>query len=556
MKSLDFISEAKTQIIGYRQWVRDGQDVWEIIRPDGKIEVAPRRYFEQLPRDVEYVAWNTALQCPPGFSCAPQANGQPAPKQGDPAVSTPSTTAANTPSVSVSGSSPAPAPMSKAHIDIAAKRQGAPSSQQTPTTRGTSNTPTTAGTAPAPKYAGSAGAQAIQKLNPSIKDVNRIYVGQELVMPDGSKYKVAAGDTLDKIAAKQNRRPVEPEMSEPYRDFADIKKDSSKLLAESSNLSPVEKIQHLRSLLEAPAPNPQRASMSPILGPDGKPLPSTATKPPASAALGKLDISKELFHNDKLYRKMGTTWYEINLSTGARTPVPGMAADLEKLAAAPKQPLSPATPQGSIKQGIKTAGTGAATPPAGASPQYYDDLYAVARGENPKAGRGPHIGWDELDKKGIRVDADEAALKRKQLDATRDGIKNEVVKNFMRMPWYGKLASLAVAASTAEGVASIFGTSLMDLFSRAKDYIKQTEVYQQTVGTPVSEEDQLTKEMTEIFQRKAGPYLNDPEAFLRLPPREQSDILKVVQAYLQVMQDPTGAQVNLPPHLRPRVIVN
>ena len=49
-------------------------------------------------------------------------------------------------------------------------------------------------------YKGSTGAQEIQKLNPEVKDVNKIYPGQSLKMPDGSTYTVKPGDTLDRIA--------------------------------------------------------------------------------------------------------------------------------------------------------------------------------------------------------------------------------------------------------------------------------------------------------------------------------------------------------------------
>ena len=48
-------------------------------------------------------------------------------------------------------------------------------------------------------YKGSAGAQAIHKLNPQIKDINKIFPGQQLKMPDGSTYTVKPGDTMDKI---------------------------------------------------------------------------------------------------------------------------------------------------------------------------------------------------------------------------------------------------------------------------------------------------------------------------------------------------------------------
>ena len=54
--------------------------------------------------------------------------------------------------------------------------------------------------APKAAYKGSTGAQEIQKLNPAVKDVNKISVGQKLKMPDGSEYTVKPGDTLDKIA--------------------------------------------------------------------------------------------------------------------------------------------------------------------------------------------------------------------------------------------------------------------------------------------------------------------------------------------------------------------
>jgi LysM repeat protein len=50
-------------------------------------------------------------------------------------------------------------------------------------------------------YKGSAGAQKIQSLNKDIiKDVNKIYPGTPLAMPDKSIYTVKPGDTLDKIA--------------------------------------------------------------------------------------------------------------------------------------------------------------------------------------------------------------------------------------------------------------------------------------------------------------------------------------------------------------------
>jgi hypothetical protein len=53
------------------------------------------------------------------------------------------------------------------------------------------------------KYKGSAGAQAIQKANPSIINVNQIQVGQRIKV-NGQDYTVKAGDTLDRIARKSS----------------------------------------------------------------------------------------------------------------------------------------------------------------------------------------------------------------------------------------------------------------------------------------------------------------------------------------------------------------
>ena len=55
-------------------------------------------------------------------------------------------------------------------------------------------------TAPNTAYKGSAGAQAIAKAS-GVADVNKIKAGQQLTLPDGTKYTVKPGDTLDKIAA-------------------------------------------------------------------------------------------------------------------------------------------------------------------------------------------------------------------------------------------------------------------------------------------------------------------------------------------------------------------
>ena len=71
--------------------------------------------------------------------------------------------------------------------------------------------------APTP-YKGSTAAQAIQKLNPSIQNVNDIKVGQELTLPSGQKYTVQRGDTLDKlgrVAPAQQPPAQQPPAQQP-----------------------------------------------------------------------------------------------------------------------------------------------------------------------------------------------------------------------------------------------------------------------------------------------------------------------------------------------------
>ena len=63
-------------------------------------------------------------------------------------------------------------------------------------------------------YKGSPGAQAIQKLNPSVTDVNKIMPGQTLKMPNGKDYVVQKGDTLDGIAAKNSAPAATPAPSQ------------------------------------------------------------------------------------------------------------------------------------------------------------------------------------------------------------------------------------------------------------------------------------------------------------------------------------------------------
>ena len=65
-------------------------------------------------------------------------------------------------------------------------------------------------------YKGSTGSQQIQKLNPTIKDVNKIRPGQTFKMPDGSNYTIKPGDTLDKIA-RGSSKPDQQVTAQPYK---------------------------------------------------------------------------------------------------------------------------------------------------------------------------------------------------------------------------------------------------------------------------------------------------------------------------------------------------
>ena len=75
---------------------------------------------------------------------------------------------------------------------------------------------TSTGTNTATAYKGSAGAQEIQKLNPSITDVNKIFAGQKIKLPNGTEYTIQKGDTLDGIAAKNGKAtPPAYQMAKP-----------------------------------------------------------------------------------------------------------------------------------------------------------------------------------------------------------------------------------------------------------------------------------------------------------------------------------------------------
>jgi LysM repeat protein len=59
-------------------------------------------------------------------------------------------------------------------------------------------------------YAGTAGSRELQRINPSIRDVNKIYAGDVIQTPGGGSYKIQRGDTLDRIARAQGVSGVRP----------------------------------------------------------------------------------------------------------------------------------------------------------------------------------------------------------------------------------------------------------------------------------------------------------------------------------------------------------
>ena len=119
--------------------------------------------------------------------------------------------------VSTPAAAPAPAPAPAP----AAAAPAAPAATSVATSIPPVSTPVKpaavpAAAAPVP-YKGSAGSQEIQKLNPVIKDVNKIRPGQTFKMPDGSNYTVKPGDTLDKIARGSNKPNQLSVPGQPYK---------------------------------------------------------------------------------------------------------------------------------------------------------------------------------------------------------------------------------------------------------------------------------------------------------------------------------------------------
>lgn len=470
MRSRDFIKEANSQAIGYRKNIHNGTDVWEIIRTDGEIETVSRGWLEQRPRKVDFVNWNPALQCPPGFFCTPQVDGRPAPKVGE---------VSNQPL-------PLPRQQDKTTSSIPLPRPSSTSpTQQTTITRSAPVSTTSS-----KPYAGSSGAQAIQKLNPSIKDVNRIYVGQELTMPDGSKYKVAAGDTLDKIAVKQSQRPAAPATPNPQIDFADLNKSYEQVLS------------------EAPPPNVVRRGTLPSPKPTPPQVPAVAPSPSAASYVNPASskISNELFFNDRLYRKMGTIWYEIDLNTGARKPVPGMQAALDKLAAGPKQSAA----QSSQTKPTTTVGSGPQIPQGDIKTP--SNNIGISAGERP--GRKGPVGI--------------SASRATDLAVKSSPIISACTR-FLRF----------VAGSTVGGIAVILAAYafieyavplIEDLY---KDYKLKTDP------------EYYNKSVDELYN-SIKPYLNK-DKFGGLTPEQQKDITVAIIKWAEVTGNTVPSHIKKPP---------
>ena len=157
--------------------------------------------------------------------------------------------------VSTPAAAPAPAPTPVAPAAVPTPVKPATASTGAPLPPVAAPVKPAATAAPVP-YKGSAGSQEIQKLNPAIKDVNKIRPGQTFKMPDGSNYTVKPGDTLDKIARGSNK---------PYKKIspADLK---------APNATP--------SATTNPAPTPVAPAAAPPAAPAAAP-PAAAAKPAA-----------------------------------------------------------------------------------------------------------------------------------------------------------------------------------------------------------------------------------------------------------------------------------
>ena len=540
MKSLDFIKEAKTEVIGFRKWVKDGQPVWQIIKPDGNVEVRPRGFLEQRPPDITFVAWNNKFICPPDFSCSPQADNSPAPT-----ANTPVATKPPAPTVSVSGSATPPVPMSKAHIDIAAKSQGAgnkPPSSSAGSTGGSVVTPA------AKPYSGSAAAQAIQKLNPQVRDINKIFVGQELQLPDGSRYKVASGDTLDGIAAGRGRGTVTDTATKlpPNQqvDFADVQKKTDNKLLES--LSPAEHMFELKKLFEA------GPKVEPVIDPiqPAKSTPATSNPqvwrgrapPPQSPE----DQIKNKWYQDTAALRNRLNAGQIDLNTYNKE-----LAKLDSAAETAIKTHRAGSMPGSIKQGVSSVSgqpfqprQKPAVPPtpqtATGSSTYEKNLYKSVAAQTPY--QEPHVSLTDLDND-PRMKIDPETVKR--VNQQRETLKQTNAKNASTL-----LQKLKTTGKWGLGIGSFIATCLyiaqslgysFDLSKKIKEYLPPEER---------SEED-LIKDMTALWEKNVLPYMNDPKAFSQLPPQKQSELITITQQWLEAIQDPQRAQ-SLPPHLKPQ----
>jgi len=160
------------------------------------------------------------------------------------------------------------APPAPAQVTTSDPAAPAVTANPTTTPAVTANPAVTPAKAP---YKGSAGAQEIQKLNPAIKDVNKIQPGQTLKMPDGSTYTVKPGDTLDRIAKGGKPAGEEATKMPPAKQQDQIDKAPQAAPAPAAKPAPA-----------APAPFRKELDVDRIKQLSGAPAPA---KP------GKLDLS-------------------------------------------------------------------------------------------------------------------------------------------------------------------------------------------------------------------------------------------------------------------------
>lgn len=126
-------------------------------------------------------------------------------------------------------------------------------------------------------YQGSEGARNIQALNPEIKNINRIQVGQKIRLPGQDQpYVVQAGDTLDKIAMGMKQ-------SAPASSVVGSERRTGSYRGYPYTVGSEADLERARRLDTEPVDQSDRKSDAPELGPMAKQTTSRLDKPAAPA---------------------------------------------------------------------------------------------------------------------------------------------------------------------------------------------------------------------------------------------------------------------------------